>query len=103
MSSPSEPVHLSNHHRDTLLQIFQHPVGHNIRWQDVVSLLEAVGTVETRHDGKYLIRVGGESEVVARPGGKDVEIETVLGLRRMLSAAGYGATVAQMEAKGKEV
>jgi hypothetical protein len=97
MSSISEPVHLNNHHRDTLLQIFQHPTGHNI----VVSLLEAVGTVEPRHDGKYLIRVGGEREVITRPPGKDIEIESLQDLRRMLSAAGYGATVAETEAKGK--
>jgi hypothetical protein len=102
MSSNSEPVHLNNRHRDTLLQIFQHPTGHNIQWEAVVSLLEAVGTVDTRHDGKYLISVGGESEVITRPRGKDIEIESVLDLRRMLSAAGYGATVAQMQAKGKE-
>lgn len=102
MSSISEPVHLNNHHRDTLLQIFQHPTGHNIEWQAVVSLLEAVGTVEPRHDGKYLIRVGGEREVITRPPGKDIEIESLQDLRRMLSAAGYGATVAETEAKGKE-
>jgi hypothetical protein len=96
-------VHLNNHHRDTLLQIFQHPTSHNIQWQDVVSLLEAVGTVDARHDGKYVIRVGDESEVITRPRGKDIEIESVQGLRRMLSAAGYGATGAQMEAKGKEI
>src|SRR4051794_29255717 len=103
MSSSSEPVHLNNHHRDTLLQIFQHPTSHNIDWQAVLSLLEAVGTVEARHDGKYLISVGGETEVFARPKGKDIEIQTVQDLRRMLSGAGYDALVAQMEAKGKEV
>src|SRR5712671_787733 len=72
MSSNSEPVHLNNRHRDTLLQIFQHPTGHNIQWEAVVSLLEAVGTVDTRHDGKYLISVGGESEVITRPRSKDI-------------------------------
>jgi len=60
-------MQLNNHHCDTLLQIFQHPTSHNIDWQAVVSLLEAVGTVEPRHDGNYLIRVGGETEVFARP------------------------------------
>jgi hypothetical protein len=45
MSSTPEPAHLSNHHRNTLRQIFQHPVSHNIEWQAVVSLLEAVGSV----------------------------------------------------------
>ena len=51
MSSTSEPVHLNNHHRDTLAQIFQHPVSHNIEWRAVRSLLEVVGTVEESHDG----------------------------------------------------
>ena len=88
MSSNSEPVHLNNHHRDTLLQIFQHPIGHNIEWHAVVSLLEAVGTVELRHDGKYLVRVGGESEVITRPRGKDIGIESVHDLRRMLTRLG---------------
>ena len=32
MSSTSEPMHLSNHHRNTLRQLFQHPVSHNIGW-----------------------------------------------------------------------
>ena len=45
MSSTSEPMHLSNHHRNTLRQIFQHPVSHNVEWHAVVSLLEAVGSV----------------------------------------------------------
>jgi hypothetical protein len=103
MSSSAEPVHLNNHHRDTLLQIFQHPTSHNIQWQAVVSLLEAVGTVEPRHDGKFLMRIGGDTEVIERPKDKDIEIELVLDLRRMLTAAGYDAVVAQMEAKGKEV
>lgn len=69
----------------------------------MVSLLEAVGTVEPRHDGKFVIRVGSETEVFTRPRHKDIEIESVLDLRRMLSAAGYDAAVARMEAKGKEV
>ena len=50
MSDPV-PEHLNNHHRDTLLQIFQHPASHNIEWPAVLSLLEAVGSVEQRHDG----------------------------------------------------
>jgi hypothetical protein len=103
MSSSSERMHLNNHHRDTLLQIFQHPTSHNIKWQAVVSLLEAVGTVEQRHDGKFLIRVGGETEVFTRPKHKDIEIGSVRDLRRMLSTAGYDAVVAQMASKGKEV
>ena len=41
---------LNNHHSDTLTAIFQHPVSHNIRWHDALSLMEAVGTVTEEHD-----------------------------------------------------
>jgi hypothetical protein len=90
MSSTPEPAHLNNHHRDTLRQIFQHPTSHNIEWPAVLSLLEAVGTVEARHDGKYLVQLGGESEVLTRPKHKDIDVQQVLDLRRMLTGAGYG-------------
>jgi hypothetical protein len=101
--STSEPEHLNNHQRDTLLQIFQHPTSHNIDWHRVLSLLEAAGSVEVRHDGKYLVRVGGQRMVLTRPQHKDIDVQQVLDLRRMLNGAGYGAVVEELEAKGKEV
>jgi len=54
MSSTSESKHLSGHHRDTLLRIFQHPASHNVDWQAALSLslLGAVGSVEQRYHGK---------------------------------------------------
>jgi hypothetical protein len=85
----SEPAHLSNHHRNTLRELFQHPVSHNIEWHAVVSLLEAVGTVERHHDGKVAVAIGSESAFIDPPAGKDIDTQTVLDLRRMLSAAGY--------------
>ena len=90
MSSTPEPAHLNNHHRDTLQQIFQHPTSHNIEWPAVLSLLEAVGTVEARHDGKYVVHVGDETEVLTRPKHKDIDVQLVVDLRRMLTGAGYG-------------
>jgi len=103
MSSTSEPAHLSGHHRDTLLEIFQHPTKHNIEWHDVLSLLEVVGSVEEQHDGKFVVRVGAETEVISRPKGKDIDIQQVVDLRRMLSGAGYASVVAELEDKGTEV
>ena len=102
MSSTSEPVHLNGHHRDTLLQIFQHPTKHNIEWHDVLSLLEAIGSVEQQHDGKFLVSVGAETEVITRPKGKDIDVQQVVDLRRMLTGAGYASLVADLEGKGKE-
>jgi hypothetical protein len=89
MTSQPGPEHLNNHHRDTLRQIFLHPVSHNIEWHAVVSLLEAVGTVTVRHDGKVVVTVGSEREFLEPPAGKDIDAQMVADLRRMLTSAGY--------------
>ena len=91
MSSSSELPHLDNHHRNTLRQIFQHPTSHNIEWRAVTSLLEAIGTVATHHDGKVTVTVGAQNEIFDPPSGKDVDVQMVLDLRRLLSSAGYSA------------
>ncbi|HEY2288922.1 MAG TPA: hypothetical protein VGH88_24525 [Streptosporangiaceae bacterium] len=88
-SSP-EPEHLSSHHRNTLRQVFQHPVSHNIEWRAVLDLLETVGTVTQNHDGKLAVRLGGELEYLDPPPGKDIDAQLVVDLRRMLGEAGYG-------------
>jgi hypothetical protein len=54
-------------------------------------LLEAVGTVERRHDGKVEVTVGSETGFFDIPSDKDTEIEAVVGLRRLLVAAGFSA------------
>ena len=102
MSSPPEPKHIAGHHRDTLLQIFQHPTSHNVEWHDVISLLETVGSVEQRHDDMFVFRIGEEREVLRRPKEKDMDTQQLVDLRRMLTSAGYDTVVADFEAKGKE-
>jgi hypothetical protein len=102
MSSTSGPVHISGHHRDTLLQIFQHPTSHNVEWHDVISLLETVGSIEQRHDDMFVFRIGEEREVLRRPKEKDMDTQQLVDLRRMLTSAGYDKVVADFEAKGKE-
>ena len=89
MSVTPEPAHLSNHHRNTLRQIFQHPVSHNIEWHAVVSLLEAVGSVVEHRDGKAAVTIGSSTEFFDVPAHKDIGTQTVLDLRQMLSNAGY--------------
>ena len=93
MSTP-EPEHLSNHHRNTLRELFQHPVSHNIEWRAVVSLLEAVGSVTEHRDGKLAVTIGSQTEFFDRPPGKDIDAQAVIDLRRMLSAAGFRAEAA---------
>jgi hypothetical protein len=91
MSSPSQPRHLTNHQRNTLRQIFQHPAGHNIEWHAVLSLLEAVGSTEEQHGGKVAVTVGSHTEYFDAPRHKDIDTQAVVNLRRMLTQAGYGA------------
>jgi len=98
MSATSEPVHLSNHHRNTLRQLFQHPVSHNIDWRAVLSLLAAVGTIDEHPDGKVAVRLGPETEFFDPSGHKDIDIQTVIDLRRMLTNAGLGAEAAESAA-----
>jgi hypothetical protein len=88
MTSPT-PEHLDGRHRDTLRQIFQHPTSHNIEWRAVTSLLEAIGTVTVRHDGKLAVKLGDELEFLEPPVGKDLDDQLVTDLRRMLTSAGY--------------
>jgi hypothetical protein len=85
------PEHLSNHHRNTLHQIFQHPVSHNVDWRAVVSLLEAVGSAVEQRGGKVAVTLGSQTEYLDPPAHKDIDAQTVVDLRRILSNAGYGA------------
>ena len=89
MSSSPEPGHLTNHHRTTLRQLFQHPVSHNIEWHAVVSLLEAVGSVAEHRDGKLAVIVGSQTEFLDPPADKDIDTQLVVDLRRLLAQAGY--------------
>jgi hypothetical protein len=102
MSSTSGPAHLSGHHRDTLLQIFQEPTGHNVEWHDVMSLLGAIGSIEQRHDDMFVSRIGDETEVLRRSDDKDIDGQQLVDLRRMLATAGYDTIAAELEAEGKE-
>jgi hypothetical protein len=81
--------HLDSRHRDTVRQIFEHPASHNIEWRAVMSLLEAVGTVDVRHDGKIAVKLGSELEFLDPPAGKDIDDQMVIDLRRMLTDGGY--------------
>jgi hypothetical protein len=79
---------LDSHHRATVEKIFRHPVSHNIEWHDVLSLLERVGAVTRRHDGRFALTLGGETQILDAPRGTDIDEQLVVDLRRMLRGAG---------------
>jgi hypothetical protein len=103
MSSISGPEHLSGHHRDTLVQIFEEKTNYNVEWHDVVSLLRAIGSIEEQHDDMFRFRLGQETEVLRRPSDKDIDGQQLVDLRRILSSAGYDPIAAELRDKGKEV
>ena len=90
MSSPTQPAHLSNHQRNTLRQLFQHPAGHNIEWRAVLSLLSAVGSAEEQPGGKVAVTIASQTQYFDPPRHKDIDTQAVVNLRRMLGRAGYG-------------
>lgn len=83
-----ERAHLDAHHRATLAKIFNHPVGHNIQWHDVLSLIQSVATVTEESDGRYTVTLGSETETFDAPRHHDVNEQQVIDLRRMLRGAG---------------
>jgi hypothetical protein len=83
-------VTISNEHRDTLEKILRHPASGNIEWRQVRSLLEAVGTATDEDNGKLRVTLGGETEVLQPPHGKDIDQQMIVDLRRMLTRAGFG-------------
>jgi hypothetical protein len=82
---------LGSHHRDTVQRLFAHPASGNIEWREVKSLLESIGAASEAPDGALRVTLGGETEVLRRPHGKDIDVQMVVDLRRMLTRAGLSA------------
>lgn len=82
---------LSGRHRDTLTRLLRHPASGNIEWREVKALLESLGAASEERDGALRVTLGGESQVLRRPHGKDIDAQMVVDLRRMLTRAGFAA------------
>ena len=87
VAAVTDGADLNSHHRDTLERIFSHPSNANIEWRQVRSLLEAVATATEEHNGKLKVTLGGETEVLQPPRGKDIDQQMIVDLRRMLTRA----------------
>ena len=75
-------------HRATLERILRHPASGNIEWREVKALLDAVGATTEEHNGKLKVTLGGETEVLEPPRGKDIDAQLIVDLRRILRRAG---------------
>ncbi len=73
----------------TLETLFRHPVAHNLDWSDVVALFTRIGTIEAGSHDSSTFGVGGERHHIAKPHGKDLTVDDVMALRRILTRAGW--------------
>ena len=81
----NSPASLTGSHLRTYNAIFQHPVSHNLKWQDVYALFRHLGTVDEETNGNLKVRRNGQDIVLHPPLTKDVaEIDEVIGLRHFL-------------------
>jgi hypothetical protein len=85
-----------------LQEVFGHPVPHNLKWMDVVSLVNHLGSVLERHDGNDEFNIGTTSEVFKRPHHKDIELEDVVRLRAFFERAGVDARGPTSESTGEQ-
>jgi hypothetical protein len=81
--------HINHHQRDTLEALFAHPTRHNVRWKDVEHLLDALGEIEVKHNGHLHVTLSGIVESFDVNHGRDLTLEQVMDLRRMLKSAGF--------------
>ena len=84
------PEGLNSHQRDTLAHVFRHPSGHNVEWHSILSLLNAVGTVDETHKGNVQVTLGDNTETFDPSHSKDIDADQLANLRRFLRQAGYG-------------
>ena len=89
--SSSEPNKVSGRHRDTLRQIFVHPMSHNVEWRAVVALLNEVAPVR-EHEDKVEVTAADRTVVLKRPRTKDVAPDELVEVRHLLESLGYGST-----------
>ncbi|MDQ6614661.1 MAG: hypothetical protein M3083_07935 [Actinomycetota bacterium] len=79
--------HLGSEQRHTLERLSRHPLAANIKWPQVLALLEAMGEVTTESKDRYRVTVDGHTEVFRPPHHGDVPADMVMKLRRFLTTS----------------
>lgn len=77
-------------HQRTLAAIFRHPTASNVRWDDVLTLLEWYGAEYEEREGSRLALILNEEVIVLhRPHpGNEIDKGAVQSLRKFLEQAG---------------
>lgn len=79
---------LKSHHLVTAEKILNHPTSHNIEWHDAAALIVEIGSITEGANGRYTVAIGDETKVFDRPRGKDLDVQQIVDLRKMLIAIG---------------
>jgi hypothetical protein len=79
---------LKSHHLATAEKILTHPASHNIEWHDAAALVVEIGSITESANGRYTITIGDETQIFDRPRGKDLDVQQIVDLRKMLTASG---------------
>jgi hypothetical protein len=79
---------LKSHHLVTAEKILNHPASHNIEWHDAAALIVEIGSITEEANGRFTVTIGDETQIFDRPRGKDLDVQQVVDLRKMLTAIG---------------
>jgi hypothetical protein len=79
---------LKSHHLVTAEKILNHPTSHNIEWHDAAALIVEIGSITEEANGRYTVTIGDETQIFDRPRGKDLDVQQIVDLRKMLTATG---------------
>jgi len=95
------PIHdratLSTTNRRTLEAFFRHPIAHNLDRIDALALFEKLGGVEHGENSAITYTIGDEHHRVAKSRGHSLLTDEVMGLRHLLTRAGWGPGVPTAE------
>jgi hypothetical protein len=80
------------HHR-TLEALFHHPAAHNLKWTDVIALIDEIGEVHSQANDKFVFEVAGKRQLFHRPHSKDLTSTEVEDIRRFLMHSGSSPEV----------
>ncbi|MCU4183083.1 hypothetical protein K6U06_01830 [Acidiferrimicrobium sp. IK] len=73
--------HLDSAQRHTLEHISRHPLATNVKWPQVLALLEALGEVTAESKDRYRVTIDGRTEVFQPPHHGDLPPELMVRLR----------------------
>ncbi|MFY2860925.1 hypothetical protein ACOJVU_14415 [Mycobacterium sp. THU-M104] len=80
----TDQSHLNNHQRRTLEKLTGHPLSHNIKWDAVQGLFEALGEVIPESGDRFRVRIGEHTAVFHPPAHGDLPADLVVAIRHFL-------------------